>query len=376
MDYMAQALSLAKLASGQVSPNPAVGAVIVKNGKVVGQGYTQPPGSDHAEIVALKEAGKRAQGATLYVTLEPCCHYGRTPPCTKALIKAGIAEVHAALLDPNSIVAGKGKIELEKAGIRIHVGDHADEARETIEAYCKFITQKTPFVTAKFAMSLDGKIATRTGDSKYISNEESRRHVQHLRFINDAIMVGVNTILADDPQLTVRCSSSGGLSHKQPLRIIIDCAGHTPVSAKIFHEPGNVLMIVGKNAPTEQKYAYEQAGADVIVLPDKKGMIDMPALMRVLGERQITSVLCEGGGTLLGSLFDKKLVDKVVAFVTPIIIGGKRAITPVAGKGAVSVVDSIKLERVQTCTFNNDIMISGYAGKETCLPASSKKSAK
>ncbi|HXY74072.1 MAG TPA: bifunctional diaminohydroxyphosphoribosylaminopyrimidine deaminase/5-amino-6-(5-phosphoribosylamino)uracil reductase RibD [Dehalococcoidales bacterium] len=376
MDYMLQALSLARLALGNVSPNPSVGAVIVKNGKVVGQGYTQPPGSDHAEIVALKEAGAKAKDATLYVTLEPCCHYGRTPPCTKALIKAGIKEVYMAMLDPNPIVAGKGKAELEKAGITVSLGDHENEAREIIEAYCKYITRKIPFITAKFAMSLDGKIATRTGDSRYISGDESRRHVHCLRYEHDAIMVGANTILTDDPQLTVRCCTNGGLSHKQPLRIVVDAGARTPTSAKIFHEPGKVLMVVGENASTDRKYDYEQLGAEVIVLPAKKGLIDLPSLLKTIGERQITSVLVEGGGTLLGSLFDAKLVDKVIAFIAPVIIGGKKAVTPVAGKGAESVIDSIKLERVSTRFFGSDIMISGYAGKGTCSPVSSKKSAK
>ena len=373
---MLQALSLARLALGNVSPNPAVGAVIVKNGKVVGQGYTQPPGSDHAEIVALKEAGNAAKGATMYVTLEPCCHYGRTPPCTKALIKAGIKEVFVAMLDPNPLVAGKGETELEKAGITVNVGSHENEAREIIEAYCKYITRKIPFITAKFAMSLDGKIATRTGDSKYISGDESRRHVHSLRFVHDAIMVGVNTVLNDDPQLTVRCCINGGLPHRQPLRIVVDAEAKTPASARIFHEPGKVLIAVGENASTDRKYDYEQLGADVIVLPVKKGLVDLASLLQSLGDRQITSVLVEGGGTLLGTLFDAGMVDKVIAFIAPVIIGGKKALTPVAGKGVESVIDSIKLERVSFSPFGSDIMISGYAGKETCSPVSLKKSAK
>ncbi|MDP2919228.1 MAG: bifunctional diaminohydroxyphosphoribosylaminopyrimidine deaminase/5-amino-6-(5-phosphoribosylamino)uracil reductase RibD [Dehalococcoidia bacterium] len=375
MDNMARALSLAKLALGSVSPNPAVGAVIVKGGKVVGQGYTQPPGGPHAEIVALKEAGERARGATLYVTLEPCCHYGRTPPCTKAIIEAGIVEVHAAMLDPNPVVAGRGKAELTKAGIKVVVGEHAESACEIVEAHIKYITEKIPFVTAKFAMSLDGKIATRTGDSKWISSDESRRHVHYLRYISDAIMVGVNTVLTDDPQLTVRCCTNGGLSHKQPLRVVVDTAGKTPTAAKIFDTPGNVLIAVGKSADPARKRALRQAGAEVIDMPVRHGLVHLPALLTALGERQITSVLVEGGGTLLGSLFDQRLVDKTIGFITPVIIGGKQARTPVAGKGVEKVLDSIKLERVRTAQFNGDVMISGYVGKEMCLPASSKKSA-
>ena len=375
MEYMEQALSLARLALGHVSPNPAVGAVIVKDGKVVGQGYTQPPGSAHAELMALKEAGERARNATLYVTMEPCCHYGRTPPCTKAIIAAGITEVHASMIDPNPLVAGKGQAELEKAGVRVFIGEHGEEAREIVEAYCKYIATGIPFVTVKFAVSLDGKIATRTGDSKWISGDESRRYVHYLRYTSDAIMVGLNTVLTDDPQLTVRCCSRGGLAHKQPLRIVADSEGKTPVSSRVFHEPGNVLMAVGVNVTSARKHAYEKSGAEVLEMPTRRGKVDMPSLMRALGERQITSVLAEGGSRLLGSLFDHGLVDKAIVFIAPIIIGGRLAKTPVAGKGVEKVIDSIKLERVRTRTCNGDVMISGYVGKETCLPASSKSSA-
>jgi diaminohydroxyphosphoribosylaminopyrimidine deaminase/5-amino-6-(5-phosphoribosylamino)uracil reductase len=372
MDYMAQALSLAKLALGHVSPNPAVGAVIVKNRKVIGQGYTQPPGSAHAEIVALKEAGAQAHGATLYVTLEPCCHYGRTPPCTQAIISAGIKEVHAAMIDPNPLVGGKGRKELEKAGIHVNIGEHEDEAREIIQTYAKYITTKNPFVAAKFAMSLDGKIATRTGDSKWISSEESRRFVHYLRFTSDAIMVGVNTVLQDDPQLTVRCCAHGGMSHEQPLRIIVDSEGRTPTTSKVFKVPGTVLMAVSRDISPSRKREFKRVGAEIITLPARRGQVDLSALLVALGQRHITSILAEGGGTLLGSLFDQKLVDKVIAFIAPIVIGGKQAKTPVAGKGVENVIDSIKLERVRTHFINGDVVISGYTGNEACLPVSPK----
>jgi diaminohydroxyphosphoribosylaminopyrimidine deaminase/5-amino-6-(5-phosphoribosylamino)uracil reductase len=376
MDYMAQALSLARLALGHVSPNPAVGAVIVRDGKVVGQGYTQPPGSAHAEIVALKEAGDLARGATLYVTLEPCCHFGRTPPCTGAIIAAGITEVRAAMIDPNPAVAGQGQAQLEKAGVRVFIGEHGEEAREIAEAYCKYIATRMPFVTAKFAVSLDGKIATRTGDSKWISGDESRRYVHYLRYTSDAIMVGVKTVLTDDPQLTVRCCSRGGLIHEQPLRIIVDSEGRTPTAAKVFHVPGNVLMAVGAKTSPARRRAYREAGAEVLVVPTRRGQVDLPSLMQALGKRQVTSILAEGGSRLLGSLFDHGLVDKVIGFIAPVIIGGRLARTPVAGKGVEKVIDSIKLERVRTRTCNGDVMISGYVGKETCLPASLKSLAK
>jgi diaminohydroxyphosphoribosylaminopyrimidine deaminase / 5-amino-6-(5-phosphoribosylamino)uracil reductase len=360
MDYMERAISLAKLALGQVSPNPAVGSVIVKDDKIIGQGYTQPPGSSHAEIMALKEAGDQVKGSTMYVTLEPCCHYGRTPPCTRDIIAAGIKEVHMAMLDPNPKVSGKGSRELEKAGIKVFQGEHAADAMEVIESYVKYITSGTPFITAKYAMSLDGKIATKSGDSKWISGDESRRYVHFLRYISDAIMVGVNTIMIDDPQLTARCGFRGGMTKKQPLRVVVDATGKTPMTARIFSEPGSVLLAVGKKVSPTQKRAYTKAGAEVLVLSSKRGLINLEELLQSLGKRQITSVLIEGGSTLLGSLCDQKLVDKMTVFIAPIIIGGEKARTAIGGKGIDKVVNSLKLERIKTNQFDNDLMITGY----------------
>jgi diaminohydroxyphosphoribosylaminopyrimidine deaminase/5-amino-6-(5-phosphoribosylamino)uracil reductase len=361
MDYMEQALSLAKLALGQVSPNPAVGAVVVKDGEVVGQGYTQPPGSWHAEVVALKQAGKEAQGGVMYVTLEPCCHYGRTPPCTQAIITAGITEVHVALLDPNPLVAGKGKETLEREGIKVHLGDREEEVKKLIEAYIKFISTGIPFVTVKFAMSLDGKIATKSGDSKWISGEEARRYVHRLRGASDAIMVGANTVLMDNPRLTARsCGDNGGVARKQPLRIIVDGKGRTPVSARLFSEPGKTLLVLGRVMLAKEKESFVKAGAELLELPVQKELVDLKELLKTLGDRKITNILVEGGGTLLGSLFDYELVDKVVAFIAPIIIGGEKAKTSVGGKGIDKVVDSIKLERVGLEKLGEDLMVSAY----------------
>ena len=360
MDYMEQALSLAKLALGQASPNPAVGAVVVKNDVVVGQGYTQPPGSWHAEIVALKQAGEEAKGATLYVILEPCCHYGRTPPCTKAVIDAGIEEVHFAMIDPNPIVLGKGKDELEKAGIKVWVGEHEAEANQINEAYIKYITTAVPFITAKFAVSLDGKIATKHGDSKWITGEQARKYVHGLRYISDAIMVGVNTVLADNPQLTTRFGGVGGTARKQPLRVIVDSKGRTPLTAKVFDEPGKTLLALGKQAVQEKKAAFTRLGAELLELPSTEGLVDLEKLLKALGERGITSILVEGGEALLGSLFDHGLVDKIIAFISPIIIGGKGAKTPVGGKGVDRVIDSLRLERVNIERLGDEVMVSGY----------------
>ena len=361
MDYMAQALSLAKLALGQVSPNPAVGAIVVKNGVVISQGYTQPPGSWHAEVLALKRAGKEARGGVMYVSLEPCCHHGRTPPCTQAIIAAGISEVHMAMSDPNPLVSGRGKDELEGEGIRVYVGEHEAEAKEINEAYAKFITTGVPFVTAKFAVSLDGKIATKSGDSKWISGNEVRKYVHCLRYTADAVMAGVNTVLVDDPHLTARCCGGrGGTAKKQPLRVIVDGKGRTPLTARLFSEPGKALLALGKSATIEEKTALAQIGAELLELPSEEGLVDLKGLLKALGEREITSVLVEGGGTLLGSLFDHGLVDKVVAFIAPIIIGGNEAKTAVGGKGVSKVAESLKLKRIKVERFGQDLMVSGY----------------
>jgi len=363
MDYMEQAISLAKLALGQVSPNPAVGAIIIKNSTVIGQGYTQPPGSWHAEVIALKQAGEKARGGVMYVTLEPCCHYGRTPPCTQAIIAAGITEVHLAMLDPNPLVSGKGREELEREGIRVYVGEHEGEAREINEAYTRFITTGMPFVTVKFAMSLDGKIATRSGDSKWISGSEARRYVHYMRYTTDAIMVGANTLLIDDPQLTSRCGNKGGRTRKQPLRVIVDSKGRTPVTAQVFSQPGKTLLAMAKHLTPEEQKAYAQVGAELVEVPSEEGRVDLERLLKILGERQITSVLVEGGGVLLGSLFDRGLVNKVIAFIAPIIIGGEGARTAVGGKGVDKVIDCIKMERVTTRYYDQDLMFSGYIGE-------------
>jgi len=372
MDYMEQALSLAKLALGQASPNPAVGAVVVKEGVVVGQGYTQPPGSHHAEVLALKQAGDEARGSAMYVTLEPCCHHGRTPPCTEAIISAGVREVHIAMLDPNPLVSGRGKDELQKAGIKIYLGEHEEEAKEINEAYTKFITTGIPFVTAKFAVSLDGKIATRKGNSRWISGREARKYVHCLRYTTDAIMAGVNTLLADNTHLTTRCSGGkGGTARKQPLRVIVDGKGRTPLTARVFSEPGETLLALGMAATPEEKAAFAKVRAEIWESTTAAETVDLEKLLMALGEREVTSVLVEGGGVLLGSLFDLGLVDKVIAFIAPVIIGGAEAKTAVAGRGVDKVADSFRLERVKVEKLGDDLMVSGYVvgkGGWRCLP--------
>jgi len=360
---MERALSLAGLALGSTSPNPAVGAVIIRSGEVVGEGYTQPAGQAHAEVVALQQAGQAARGAELYVTLEPCCHYGRTPPCTRSIIEAGISAVHMSVIDPNPLVSGKGRAELEKAGIKTSVGYLEREALELNEAYVKYITTGIPFVTAKFAMSLDGKIATWSGHSKYISCEESRRFVHTLRHNADAIMVGINTILLDDPHLTVRISGDGGTVIKQPLRVVVDSYGKTPLEAQIFKEPGRTVLAVAEDIEQDRVQAFQKKGAGIIKVQAAAGFLDLKGLFVELGKREITNLLVEGGGTLLGSFFDQGLVDKVAVFVAPMIIGGKAARSAVGGVGVERVQEAKRLQEIAITRFGEDVLITGYLNR-------------
>ena len=358
---MDEALSLAQRAVGRVSPNPAVGAVLVNNGRVVGRGVTQPSGGPHAEVMALQEAGHDAHGATLYVTMEPHAHQGRTPPCTDALIAAGIAEVHIATLDPNPLVDGKGKAALDAAGIPVIVGERAKEAQRLIEAFAKHVTTGLPFVTAKFAASLDGKTATSSGDSQWITGPEARREAHRLRAEHDAVMVGIGTALTDDPQLTARDLPEPPA--RQPLRVVVDSRGRLPVDARLLSAPGRTLVAGARIGP-RRRLALEKAGAEVVALPGDGVRVDPAALFRLLGQREVTSVLVEGGGTLLGSLFDQRLVDKVVAFIAPLIIGGKQAAPAVGGEGATALAHTLRLRDVVYRQVGEDTMVVGYPTTE------------
>jgi len=358
-DYMQQALALARKALGNVSPNPAVGAIVVsKEGKIAGRGYTQPPGSDHAEIVAIRQAGEACKGGTMYVTLEPCCHQGRTPPCTKAIINSGIREIHIAHLDPNPQVGGKGKVILESDGIRMHLGEGEAEAREINEAYLKYIARKVPFVTAKYAMSLDGKIATRNFNSKWISNDWSRERAHRARWETDAIMVGANTVARDNPQLTAR--TLAGV--REPLRVIVDSQGETPLDSRVFQNPDRVLIATTGAIKPYQRNEYAKKGIAVVEFPSRNGHVDLGEVFKQLGQREIISVLVEGGSGLLGAVFDQKLVDKVMVFVAPVIIGGKEAVTAVGGEGVELISQALHLQKVRVERFLDDIMVVGYTG--------------
>ncbi len=361
MQHMERALALGWSALGTTSPNPAVGCVIVRDGEIVSEGRTHPPGQDHAEAAALQQAGTTARGATLYTTLEPCNHYGRTPPCSEAIIAAGISEVHVAVHDPNPDVQGGGVARLNAAGITTHIGECADEAGRLIEAFTKHSRTHLPFVTAKYAMSLDGKIAARSGDSKWISGEESRQYAHLLRAQSDVIMVGINTVLADDPQLTAR-DAEGNPNERQPMRVVLDSQGRMPQEAQMLNAPGDTLIAVADD--------YEGAtcaGAETIRLPSGRGGVDLSALLAALGERDVTSVLVEGGGATIGALFDMNLVDKVVAFVAPVIIGGNEAISPVGGIGIAGMEEALRLKNVEMRRFGGDVAVIGYINAESVV---------
>jgi diaminohydroxyphosphoribosylaminopyrimidine deaminase/5-amino-6-(5-phosphoribosylamino)uracil reductase len=357
---MAQALELAVRARGRTSPNPMVGAVLVRHGEVVGRGYHPRAGEPHAEILALRQAGERARGATLYINLEPCCHYGRTPPCTEALIEAGVSEVHMAMEDPNPLVHGKGREALNAAGIRTFAGERQAEARQLNEVFIKYITSGHPFVTAKFAMSLDGKIATSTGESRWITGTAARRRVHELRNTSDAICVGVNTLLADDPCLTTRLERS---DVRHPVRVILDSRGRAPVSARVFDPalPGRTVVATTQAMQASHRAGLEARGVAVWVVPsDDQGRVGLSDLLDCLGRREVTSLLVEGGGSVLASFVEKRLVDKVLAFVAPLIIGGHGAPTPVKGAGALRLADALRLKRASVEQVGEDVLIVAY----------------
>ena len=332
--YMALAIALAKKAEGRTSPNPIVGAVIVKNNKIIGKGYHRKAGLPHAEIDALRDAGQRAKGATLYVTLEPCDHFGRTPPCTAAIIRSGIERVIIAMRDPNPVNNGSGIRKLKRHGIKTEVGLLAGDAMAMNRPYIKFITKRIPFVTVKVAQSLDGKIATGTGDSKWISGDDSRSYVHELRRGADAVMVGANTVRRDDPLLL------SGLSRgKQPVRVIVGGRSALPSGAKIFSDSHKAPVIVVRPAGRLEK------------------KVDLNKLLMALAKRGITNILVEGGGELIAGLVKEGLVDRFLVFIAPKIIGGRNAKTAVEGSGIEKIKDALKLKNMSVKRFKEDILI-------------------
>lgn len=359
--YMRLAMQLAGNAIGRTSPNPLVGAVIVKDNRVVGCGWHRKAGTPHAEVHALNQAGELAQGADVYVTLEPCAHYGKTPPCAKALVEAKVKNVYGGLLDVNPKVAGKGFKILEDAGIHVEYGFLQDELRKQNEVFFKWIEHKKPFVVLKAAMTLDGKIATATGQSKWITNETSRAYGYKLRDIYDGIMVGINTVIEDNPMLTARVD--GG---KNPIRIVVDSSLKIDINANVVQDKSAKTIIATTDKADKDKILKLQAQyVDVIVVDkDENDKVDIEKLLDILGQQNICSILVEGGATLSGSFVAKKLVDKVYFFIAPKIVGGKEAKTPVAGTGILNLQEALALKDIQIEKLEEDILIIGRVDKD------------
>lgn len=359
--YMRLAMQLAGNAIGRTSPNPLVGAVIVKDNRVVGCGWHRKAGTPHAEVHALNQAGELAQGADVYVTLEPCAHYGKTPPCSKALVEAKVKNVYGGLLDVNPKVAGKGFKILEDAGIHVEYGFLQDELRKQNEVFFKWIEHKKPFIVLKAAMTLDGKIATATGQSKWITNETSRAYGYKLRDIYDGIMVGINTVIEDNPMLTARVD--GG---KNPIRIVVDSSLKIDINANVVQDKSAKTIVATTDKADKDKILKLQAqDVDVIVVDkDENDKVDIEKLLDILGQQNICSILVEGGAILSGSFVAKKLVDKVYFFIAPKIVGGKEAKTPVAGTGILNLQEALSLKDIQIEKLEEDILIIGRVDKD------------
>jgi len=352
---MGRALRLATRGRGWTSPNPMVGAVIVKRGRVVGEGWHRAAGGPHAEVWALQAAGAAARSATVYVSLEPCSHHGRTPPCTDALVAAGVARVVAACHDPNPQVAGKGVSRLRRAGIAVDVGVLEAEAKRLNEGYFKRVTTGLPLVTLKAAMSLDGKIATAAGESRWITSEKARALSHRLRAAHDAVLTGVGTVLADDPELTVRL-----VKGRTPLRVVADSKAQTPPTVRLLSaDERSPIMAVTRQAPAARVRRLERAGATVWRLPARGGQVDLRALMERLVAVGANSVLVEAGGSLNAGALEAGLVDRVYFFIAPVLIGGAEALTPVEGKGVRKLAEVWRLGSVRVRRVGEDVLVVG-----------------
>ncbi len=353
---MRRALELARLGQGWVEPNPMVGCVIAQGWEVVGEGYHRRFGGDHAEVEALREAGAYAQGATLYVTLEPCCHQGKTPPCTQAILTAGIRRVVAAVQDPFRQVAGQGLRQLAEAGLQVECGLLEAEARQVNAPYFKLVQTGRPWVIAKWAMTLDGKLATRTGKSRWISGPEARAWVHQLRARVDAIMVGSRTAALDDPLLTARPPGP-----RTAVRIVLDTRGCLASESQLVQTARQtpVWVAVGPEAAEADRRRLEASGCEVLLLPGRNPQERLLALLDELGRRRMTNLLVEGGGRLLGSLFDLRAIDEVHVFVAPKLLGGLEAPTPLAGLGIQCPAQAAELDGFQTERVGQDIYLTG-----------------
>lgn len=354
--FMDLALQWAKSAIGQTEPNPAVGAIIVKDGEIVGMGAHLKAGGPHAEVHALAMAGEKARGATMYVTLEPCSHYGRTPPCADAVIRAGISKAVIATLDPNPLVAGRGAKRLEEAGIEVLIGVREAEARQLNEVFNKFITSRKPFVTVKTANTLDGKVATETGSSRWITGEEARHYVHQLRHRNQAILVGVGTVIADNPQLTTRLPEGG----RNPIRIILDSRLRIPLDARVLTD-GQAPTWIYTTEEADPEKRERLAAMGIPVIPLSSGpQVDVSDVLAHLGEQQISSVLVEGGSQVNGSFLRAREIDKIITFIAPKLVGGQHAPTSFGGQGIDRMDQAILLSRMTVRRLGQDLCIEGY----------------
>jgi diaminohydroxyphosphoribosylaminopyrimidine deaminase/5-amino-6-(5-phosphoribosylamino)uracil reductase len=364
--FMNLAMGLALKGKGKTSPNPMVGALVVKNGRIIGRGYHERAGLSHAEIIALDEAGKNSKGATLYVTLEPCVHFGRTLPCLDRIVKSQVKKVIVGMIDPNPLNNGKGTSLLRQHKIKVEVGFLEEELKRINESFIKYITRKIPFVTVKVAQSLDGRIATKTGDSKWITSDKSRAYAHRIRSSYDAIMVGVNTILRDNPRL------DAWFSKNHPTKIIVDSQLSIPPDANVFSGKSSVIIVTLPTRPgqeTENRKMLAQK-ARILEVKEKAGQIDIKGMLKKLASMEITNILIEGGGTLVGSFFDEDLVDKILFFNSPKIIGGKDAISSIMGKGISRIDKAFKLKNIKLRHFGEDLLIEGYVNEQASYAAS------
>ena len=357
--FMRTCLDLARRGRGRTSPNPMVGALLVREGERVGQGYHDHSGAPHAEVMALRDAGPQAVGATLYVNLEPCCHFGKTPPCVEEIIRCGVREVFSCGADPDPRVNGRGFQALRRAGIRVTVGLLEEEGSRLNESFSKFVRTRIPFLTVKGALSLDGKIATARGDSTWISGRESRLRVQELRYEADCIMVGLETLRKDDPRLTLRRPGGG---QKKLTRVIVDSRLRVPTSARIFGtlSQGPIHIYTTRKGTAAAIRKLEQVGARVIPVRSKGGRVSLPAVLEDLGARGLTSVLLEGGGEVIGSAFREGLVDKVILFMAPRIIGGRDAPGLLMGDGFSPLDACPRIRNLRLDRIGEDIYLEGY----------------
>ena len=356
IEYMRRAMELAERGVGFTNPNPMVGAVIVKGGKVIGEGWHERCGEWHAERNAFKNCTVSAEGATMYVTLEPCCHYGKTPPCTEAIIEHGIARVVVGMEDPNPLVAGKGIALLREAGIEVVCGVEEEALREQNRVFLKYISTKLPWVAMKTAMTLDGKIATRTGDSKWITGAEAQAYVHELRHRFMAILVGIGTAVADDPLLNCRIEGRGV---RQPIRVVVDSNARLSLDSQLVKTAGEYRTIVAHTrfAPEERVKALRETGVEMLLCKEKEGLVDVRNLLELLGLSGIDSILLEGGGSLNYTFLSEGLADELYAFIAPKIVGGMNAKTPVEGAGMEKMADAINLELENVLNIGHDVLL-------------------